>query len=55
MKVGDLVRYMGKEAASQWLGIVVGFDYENYPIVRSSYGLTYPRNPENIEVVSESL
>ena len=55
MKVGDLVRYIGKEVPVQWLGIIVGFDYENYPIVRSSYGLTYPRIPENIEVVSESL
>ena len=54
MKVGDLVRYLGKEVPVQWLGIIVGFDEEYYPIVRSSLGLAYPRLPENIEVINES-
>jgi hypothetical protein len=53
VKVGDLVRYLGKEVPVQWLGIIIGFDEEGDPIVRSSLGLTYPRLPENIEVVSE--
>ena len=54
MKVGDLVRWKGLNFRT-FLGIIVGFDDENDPIVKScGSGITIAHWRDSLEVLSES-
>ena len=53
MKVGDLVRYLGKEVPVQWLGIIVGFDEVGDPIVKTCCsGIKCAHWRDSLEVLS---
>ena len=54
MKVGNLVRWKGLNFRT-FLGIIVGFDDENDPIVKScGSGITIAHWRDKLEVLSES-
>ena len=54
MKVGDLVKWTALRG-EDFLGIIVGFDDENDPIVKScGSGITIAHWRDKLEVLSES-
>ena len=54
MKVGNLVRWKGLNSRT-FLGVIVGFDDENDPIVKScGSGITIAHWRDKLEVLSES-
>ena len=54
MKVGDLIQFKGLRN-SPLLGVIVGFDKDNDPIIRSCKGgTTTPHWRNQVEVLNES-
>ena len=53
MKVGNLVRYKGADrlCVTPWFGIIIGFDAEGDPVVRSNSGVISPQWTHNVEVI----
>jgi len=57
VKVGNLVRHKGAYDVPPWIGIVIGFDPDGDPIVRTTRGnsgVICPQWMHNVEVISES-